>query len=285
MTFALCLGCGDYKTGSVTTCRNCDYAPSGETELAYSVVRSDHYFNSETLDRIASDIRETGEYPKLPREQEEKFLRAVTEDGNMQTVLGLNAVNNEAAAAKKALPPAESEFISRLPLLIFVSVAGADGKIDGNEMSAFEDILRVSACARAFKSSLFKALIIFGKNVLDGVDAQSLECGYASAVVTVVRRQCFAAFAEAVQSLGFIVAGASGDLFGLRSKISRSEREAIADLKRAFTVSETPRPTPSSIDIALSWVDAFERLFVDTFDAQPDRREIGAYVVLGMQDL
>jgi hypothetical protein len=283
MTIALCIRCGEYKRGAVTACRNCDYAPCGETELTYSAVLSDNYFNRETLDRIAADIRDTGEYPKLPREQEEKFLRAVAEDRNMQTILEFNAVNNEAAAAKKALPPADFEFVSRLPLLVFVTVAGADGKIDQKEMAAFEDLMRLPVCARAFKSPLFKALVIFGENALDAGGVRNLEPGNALEVATIIGRHCsereFAAFAEDVQSLGFIVAGASGGLLGLGSKISRAEREAIAGLKQAFTKSATSRHEPSPVDLALSWIDAFERLFADTFGIQANRSEIGSYVV------
>jgi len=58
----------------------------------------------------------------------------------------LNGARNEAAAAKSSMSPDCFEYISRLPLFIFVMVAGADNKIDRKEVAAFSELLRTPVC-------------------------------------------------------------------------------------------------------------------------------------------
>ena len=283
MTIALCIRCGSKKSGAMTACRSCDYAPSNDKEMAYSLALSDHYFELEDLEHIATEISEYGKCPLLPRQQEDELVKAVATDRTMQSLLHFNAVNNEAAAAKNNLPPAEFQFIGQLPLFIFLLIAGADRNIDKKEISAFSDLLRAPVCARTFKSPLFKALVLFGNNQMDASKETEFQPDYAEAASSLVRHHCsddeFVEFVNDVQSFALIIAGSSGGLFGIGSKISKVERRAIAALKSAFAVQHrqtVAATTPS--EFALTQADAFERLFKDTFGIPADHREIAAYV-------
>ena len=283
MTIALCIKCGARKFGSITACDHCGHAPASQVEAAYSVVLSDRYLDLETLDRIASDISRTGKCPNLPAEQEEKFLRAVAEDPIIQKVLGANEINNEAATAREAIPASEFEFISRLPLLIFVMVAGADGKIDRKETAAFADVLRLPVCRQVFKSPLFKALVLFGDHSPEHAKPRHLNSDCAWEVASVVRRhlnaQQLKAFSEDAEALALIIAGASGGFLGFGDKISRSERRATGELKRAFAVPDTAPQMPSLGEFAVGSAQNFLQLFENDFGVQPNHGEIGAYVV------
>lgn len=283
MTIALCIKCGGRKFGSVTACGECGHAPASQVEAAYSVVLSDHYFDLETLDRIASDISRTGKCPSLPAEQEDKFLRAVAGDPIIQTVLGANAINNEAAAAREAIPASEFDHISRLPLLIFVMVAGADGRIDKKEAAAFADVLRLPVCGQVFKSPLFKALVLFGDHSSENAKPRHLNSDYAWEVASIVRRLLNApqlkAFSDDVEALALIIAAASGGLLGFGSKISRSERQAIGELRRAFALPDLEPRTRSLGKFAVGWTHSFAQLLENEFGFRPDRGEISAYVV------
>ena len=283
MTIALCIKCGARKFGSVIACDECGHAPASQVEAAYSVVLSDHYFDLETLDLIASDIGRTGKCPSLPAEQEEKFLRAVAEDPIIQRVIGANAINNEAAAAREAIPASEFEFINRLPLLIFVMVAGADGKIDKKETATFADVLRLPVCGRVFKSPLFKALVLFGDHSPENAKPRHLNSDYAWEVASIVRRhlnaQQLKSFSEDAEALALIIAGASGGFLGFGDKISRSEHRAIGELRRAFKLPDMAPSAPSLGKFAVDWTHSFVQLLENDFGLQIDRSEIGAYVV------
>ncbi len=170
MTIAKCIYCGTLKWGAMSACKSCDQGPADERAMASSLALSDHNFEVEELQQISDEIGKTGKCPVLPIEQEQRLVRAVGEDRNMRVVRQFNAANNEAASAKRALPPADFESISRLPLFVFVSVAGADGKIDKKEKSAFSELLLAPGCMRTFKSPLFRALILFGDNSLADIN-------------------------------------------------------------------------------------------------------------------
>ncbi|MDH3582575.1 MAG: hypothetical protein OEM91_18375, partial [Hyphomicrobiales bacterium] len=130
---------------------------------------------------------------------------------------------------------------------------------------------------------MFKALVLFGDNSIDGTGANRFAADYAGSVAGIVRQSCsemdVAAFADDVHSLALIIAGASGGLFGIGSKISDVEREAIAELNAVFAArpaSRSARINPARF--AFAWAGTFERLFSDTLGIPADSLEIAAYV-------
>jgi hypothetical protein len=84
MTIAVCVNCGFIKHGA---CGACGSFPESETELAYSLALTDHYFSAETLQEISAAMLAGGPRPQLPPEQEQQFRQMVTGDDKMVRAL------------------------------------------------------------------------------------------------------------------------------------------------------------------------------------------------------
>jgi hypothetical protein len=79
MTIAVCVGCGARKIGAWTACRACGLLPQTETDIAYSLVLTDHHFSVEALNKISADMQSGLPRPSLPAEQEAVFLAQARE--------------------------------------------------------------------------------------------------------------------------------------------------------------------------------------------------------------
>lgn len=67
MTRAVCIKCGDQKSGCWTQCPACGHTPHGETELADSLCMSDQILDDEEdLEGVAEYIREHNAVPVFP---------------------------------------------------------------------------------------------------------------------------------------------------------------------------------------------------------------------------
>ncbi len=56
MTLAICIRCGAKKFGAFVRCDQCGFRPASEEDLAKSLMVTDHYFQPEALQQVASDI-------------------------------------------------------------------------------------------------------------------------------------------------------------------------------------------------------------------------------------
>ena len=67
MTTAICISCGEEKRGAWTLCPSCNHVPEGKTELAKSVLLSDHYLSQSELKAVGDKIKsgETIKYDQL----------------------------------------------------------------------------------------------------------------------------------------------------------------------------------------------------------------------------
>ena len=57
MTIAICIRCGETKFGAWTRCEACGFEPASTTDLAKSLVATDHYFSVDYLHRAAEGLK------------------------------------------------------------------------------------------------------------------------------------------------------------------------------------------------------------------------------------
>lgn len=76
LTVAVCVKCGSIKYGAFNPCQACGVRPKTETDIAYSLALTDHYFKVDVLHEISADMRSGASRPSLPKEQEDRFREA-----------------------------------------------------------------------------------------------------------------------------------------------------------------------------------------------------------------
>jgi hypothetical protein len=76
VTVAVCVKCGSIKHGAFNHCRVCRVRPETETDLAYSLALTDHYFSVDVLNQISADMKRGKPRPSFPKEQEDHFREA-----------------------------------------------------------------------------------------------------------------------------------------------------------------------------------------------------------------
>jgi hypothetical protein len=77
MTVAVCVKCGSLKRGGFNSCQLCGFRPEAETDLAYSLALTDHYFSVDTLNEISTAMQGGQPRPSLPKDQEDQLREAV----------------------------------------------------------------------------------------------------------------------------------------------------------------------------------------------------------------
>lgn len=75
MTRAICIRCGNEKHGCWTPCPRCGHQPFGTSEVAWSLVLSDHTMTDEGLAEIGEFISENKRLPSFGEEVEAAFRR------------------------------------------------------------------------------------------------------------------------------------------------------------------------------------------------------------------
>ena len=76
MTVAVCVRCGAIKHGAFNYCKACGMRPETETDAAYSLALTDHYFSAAVLNKISTDMLSGKPRPHLSTEQEQHFHEA-----------------------------------------------------------------------------------------------------------------------------------------------------------------------------------------------------------------
>lgn len=83
MTIAICMRCGDEKFGSFTSCKRCNFRPTTEDEMVWSVCVSDHHLNRETLSEIGEQIK-AGNVPMIAPDTHKQMLEQLRKAGTMR---------------------------------------------------------------------------------------------------------------------------------------------------------------------------------------------------------
>ena len=126
VTVAVCVNCGAIKFGAFNYCDGCNFRPQTETDLAYSLALTDHYFAIDVLNQISADMSAGAPRPRLSPEQEEKFREAARVF--LKRFGGLAAstpINKPSPDTKTAQPPSP-------PILgIRIHPSGSDRVTDG----------------------------------------------------------------------------------------------------------------------------------------------------------
>ncbi len=133
--------------------------------------------------------------------------------------------------------------LARGPVLVFLMVAGADGKVDEKEIGTFQGLVANSELApgEIFQSMLRNAMENFEQifNEITGAEAAPpvLFVELLQALETCPPEEALLA-RQGLYALGHAIASASGGGFlGMGSKISRSEKKALGLLERLLQVN------------------------------------------------
>lgn len=147
--------------------------------------------------------------------------------------------------AEGGLSESEFNLLVYAPVAVFCLVAGADRKIDGKEINAFQKelISGIKVDSKILQSAVIEAASDFNAMVNylinDGIDMDQLM----QQVVEVIDRKLSSEeafnFKVSLLRIGTIVAEASGGLFGVfGDKVCKAEKEVLAELTKLFGLVE-----------------------------------------------
>lgn len=138
-----------------------------------------------------------------------------------------------APSEEEELSDEEWELLVRAPLLVFMAVAVADGKLDKKEMAAFEKVVaNVMTCATPLLRQAMAQMLPEMEYHLEQLQQQDSAADLAR--VAHILDTDFAdealAFKHSLVTIGIQIAEASGGFLGFGNKISKEEGEAIAGI-------------------------------------------------------
>jgi len=136
--------------------------------------------------------------------------------------------------AFSGLPPLDHERFMRLPYLIFMLVAGADGSVDKKEL---KQLVKTLGNIDALGSPLLATIVTAGaddaiKYVQDIITSETPYQDELTAVSEIIEETLSEedadSFRMALMQLGVMIANASGGMFGFGGKMSKEEAAALA---------------------------------------------------------
>jgi tellurite resistance protein len=141
------------------------------------------------------------------------------------------AVTTPAKAAATAITDEESELLARAPLLAFLLVAAADGKVDKKELTAFAEIVDAMMAGappllQKAMSEMLPQMARFANEAGDRNPVEDME-RVASVLDTHFPNEA-EMFKRTLVAIAIKVASSSGGFLGMGSKISKDEKIAIA---------------------------------------------------------
>ncbi len=154
-----------------------------------------------------------------------------TRYSTLKQEIGQVGVRLNKAAAGPAVTAEEGEMLARAPLLVFLLVAAADGKVDKKELASFEAIIDAvmegaSPLLRKAMSEMLPQMERFlgdmmGRNPVEDLQrvAAILDAHYPNEAEL---------FKRSLVAIAIKIANSSGGFLGLGSKISKDEKIAIA---------------------------------------------------------
>lgn len=140
-------------------------------------------------------------------------------------------------AACPAVTAEESEMLARAPLLVFLLVAAADGKVDKKELAGFEAIIDVvmegaSPLLRKAMSEMLPQMERFLGEMLGRNPVEDLQ--RIAAILDAHYPEEAEVFKRSLVAIAIKIANSSGGFLGLGSKISKDEKMAIAAIAVAL---------------------------------------------------
>lgn len=249
MTKAVCIRCGALKPGALGRCPECRHMPRTEEDLINSLALSDRHHDMETLSLIGTRIARDGTLPDLPNERGDEFRGAarnynerfgpLLDHLERQHQPGENTPGGDAEAARERFSDKEWALVRTLPLQVFGYIAGADGKIDRDEINDLIDQIAEadslpSPLHRAIMRSLsaerdFWALLQQASHYADSMErSRSIKMILKNALTA----HEYNGFMQSLFWSALEIAQASGGgPFGISSPVSRAEKDHL----RAFT--------------------------------------------------
>ena len=147
---------------------------------------------------------------------------------------------------KDRFTPVEWQSLLYAPLIIFNIVAGADGRIDQKEVTAFkkllvEGLLSDIELMKLITNELLQDLENLTSEVFSGnMDPNQCMESIRNAVDVELTEEEALAFKLALLSIGKKIAKASGGFLGLGNRICLSEKQAMVTLAAALHVINIP---------------------------------------------
>lgn len=107
MTKAICIKCGEEKSGAFVPCSACGYQPNTDHDLTYSMALSTHHQTESTLRALGSGIK-SGKIDRivLPPDQEAELLAQVKQSGirKMTGIVSSKEEENEGVESCAPMP-------------------------------------------------------------------------------------------------------------------------------------------------------------------------------------
>ncbi len=166
MDRAVCIRCGALKPMALGQCPQCHFLPRSEEDLVGSLALSDRHHDADTLKLLGLKIAQGGAAPDLPDDPDEA-IRGAARDYSSRFGPLLDRMDTENGDQDEE-PPANAEemrarfadnewaVIRMLPIQVFGFIAGADGKIDRDEIN---DLIDQIAAADRLPSPLHRAIM------------------------------------------------------------------------------------------------------------------------------
>lgn len=251
MDRAVCIRCGALKPMALGQCPQCQFLPRSEEDLVGSLALSDRHHDTDTLKLLGLKIAQGGGPPDLPEDSGEA-IRGAARDYSSRFGPLLDRLNTDNGDETTETPPSAEDMRARfadnewavirsLPIQVFGFVAGADGKIDRDEIN---DLIDQIAEADRLPSPLHRAIMRSISREKDFWSVLQHAESYAEAmeksreIKRILRNALspdeYDAFMRSLFWSGLEIAQASGGgPFGLMSPVSRSEQsklDAFAEL-------------------------------------------------------
>ena len=251
MDRAVCIRCGALKPMALGQCPQCQFLPRSEEDLVGSLALSDRHHDSDTLKLLGLKIAQGGAPPELPEERDDA-IRGAARHYNTRFGPLLDRLDAEGGDENGETPANTEEMRARfadnewavirtLPIQVFGFIAGADGKIDRDEIN---DLIDQIAEADRLPSPLHRAIMQSISREKDFWSLLQLAESYAETMEksreikrilkNALRPDEYEAFMRSLFWSGLEIAQASGGgPFGLMSPVSKSEQsnlDAFAEL-------------------------------------------------------
>jgi hypothetical protein len=145
------------------------------------------------------------------------------------------------APAATSLSPEDDAIVVRSPLLVFLLVAAADGKVDKKELAMFEQIISgvTAGATPLLRDAMARMVPELERHLSDLQERDPVEDlkRLATLLDTQFSDQA-SAFKHTLVAIGIKIAESSGGFLGFGSKISKTEAQAIAGIAVILGVAQ-----------------------------------------------
>jgi uncharacterized tellurite resistance protein B-like protein len=192
------------------------------------------------------------------------------------------------AAERDPLAGPEVDRLARSPLLVFLIVAAADGKVDKKEMVAFHKVMSDGeVCGSRMLRTLYEKVTVpnietFLQELTGGQIDPLTELKSVGAVLDEHYPDQAEMFKESLVDIARQIADASGGIFGFGKKMDKDEANAILAIAIALGVlerrTEAPAASAGTNDLELlGRAPVMVAIMVASADGDVDKKEILAF--------